>query len=232
MPQLFERTPDTIATSIGGSTIYGAEGIATHFITELSCFLQEQVSAGRTVVAAVGGGDIARSYRDALIALGITGTPPLDRLGIKVTQVNAEFLFIAFNGLDMNVQLRRPGDHMRRGVIYLMSGTVYGQTTDKIAVEAALEADVNVVFNISTSPLHPVIDGHIDYANVIEDMTWDEFLQMAPKDHAPGMHFPFDPNAAQLARDNGITVVLLGTDLDNARQCLDGENFVGTIIHP
>ncbi len=238
MPQLKELAQhpmDTITASIGGA-VFRPDRINVDFTHDLLAFLREQTQNDKTILAVIGGGGVARNAIEDARALGVTHQPSLDRIGILVTQENTLLLtkIIEAEVNNMPVHLYEFGDILRKGDIYLRGGTKPGHTTDRVAVEAALEAKQCILLNISsTKGLYKrKDDGSLDPNQVIEHISWEEYLTMFPKDHAPGINIPFDREAAKLAQANNMIVVLMGPDFDNINSFLRGEEFVGTIVHP
>ena len=238
MPQLKELAQhpmDTITASIGGA-VFRPDRINVDFTHDLLAFLREQTQNDKTILAVIGGGGVARNAIEDARALGVTHQPSLDRIGILVTQENTLLLtkIIEAEVNNMPVHLYEFGDILRKGDIYLRGGTKPGHTTDRVAVEAALEAKQCILLNISsTKGLYKrKDDGSLDPNQVIEHISWEEYLTMFPKDHSPGINIPFDREAAKLAQANNMIVVLMGPDFDNINSFLRGEEFVGTIVHP
>lgn len=238
MPQLKELAQhplDTITASIGGS-VFRPDRINVDFTHDLLAFLQEQTKNDRTILAVIGGGGVARNAIDDARALGVTHQPSLDRIGILVTQENALLLakIIEAEADSIQVHLYEFGDILRKGVIYLRGGTRPGHTTDYVAVQAATEAKQCVLLNISSPKglYGRKEDNTLDPNQIIEHISWDEYLAMFPDDHTPGINIPFDREAAKLAKANNIMVVLMGPNFDNINHFLRGEEFIGTIVHP
>ena len=120
---------------------------------------------------------------------------------------------------------------LQKGTIYLCHGTEPGHNTDYVAVQAALEAGQKVLLNISNRPGLFRVTGEIMTEEVISEISWHEYLRIAPS-HYAGIQHPFPKEAAELAMGNSMTVVLLGSDIQNLRRYINGEEFVGTILHP
>ena len=111
-------------------------------------------------------------------------------------------------------------------------GTEAGHTTDHVAVEAAKIFFVSKVFILSnTDGFLRVDQGGALTDEVIPEVNLSHYLENALF-HKPGIHTPLDRPAAELALQSGITVVLLGRNLDNVRECIKGRQFIGTIFYP
>ena len=144
MPQLedLEQHPmDTITASIGGA-VFRPDRINVDFTRDLLMFLREQTQNGKTILAVIGGGGVARDTIDDARTLGVTHQPSLDRIGILITQANALLLakIIEAEADSIPVHLYEFGDILRKGVVYLRGGTQPGHTTDYVAVQIAAEA--------------------------------------------------------------------------------------------
>lgn len=238
MPQLKELAQhpiDTITASIGGA-VFRPDRINVAFTNDLLTFFQEQTKNDKTILAVIGGGGVARNAIEDARALGVTHKPSLDRIGILVTQENALLLakIIEAKAHSMQVHLYEFGDIPRKGVVYLRGGTRPGHTTDYVAVQIATETKQCILLNISSLKglYKRKDDGSLDPEQIIEHISWEEYLAMFPKDHAPGINIPFDREAAKLAQANDMMVVLMGPDFDNINRFLRGEEFIGTIVHP
>ena len=116
--------------------------------------------------------------------------------------------------------------------VLIASGWIPGWSTDYDAVLLAKNFGVNEVINMS----------NVDYvydkdprkfkdAKKIERIRWTNYLKMTGTKWKAGMNVPFDPIAAKEARKSGISVSLIGKDLNNLKSLLDGKKFRGTLIH-
>src|SRR3989338_4625454 len=94
---------DKIVISVGGSLIVPNGGIDTKFLTNLNKFIREQLAENnnRQFFLIVGGGKIARQYRDAgeeVVGHKIT-RDDLDWLGIHATKMNAHLVRTIFRDI-------------------------------------------------------------------------------------------------------------------------------------
>lgn len=236
MPQLAELTnqaPNTNVFSVGGSALHPTEHFNVPFINDLMCFTLERTKEGKIVILVTGGGSVARITQKDAGSVGVTHQATLDQIGVYITNLNALWLERVFEANGVHTHTLHSGDILHQGIVYIRGGSEPGHTTDFVAVSHAVEAGQKIVFNISTAPgLHPIVDGKLKEDEVIPTITWNEYLENFSVDHAPGVNTPFDKPASLLAKEQGITVVLLGSDFDNIRHLLAGEKFVGTIIRP
>ena len=120
--------------------------------------------------------------------------------------------------------------HIKKNIV-VASGWKPGWSTDYDAVLLAENFKVREVINMS----------NIDYvydkdprkfkaAKKIEKMKWQNYLKMTGTKWRAGMNVPFDPIAAKEAQKSKIRVYIIGKDLRNFENLLEGKKFRGTII--
>lgn len=236
MPQLAEMSkqpPETVVFSVGGSALHPTEHFNVAFVKELMCFTLKLTQEGKITILVTGGGSVARDAQADAKQLGVYHQATLDQIGVYITSLNALWLERVFEANGIHTHTLHSGDILHNGIIYMRGGSEPGHTTDFVAVSHAIEANQKILFNISTTPgLHPIIEGKMNEDEVIHSITWDHYLKNFSVDHVPGINTPFDKPGSLLAKEHGMTVVLLGPDFDNISRLLAGEEFIGTIIHP
>lgn len=227
---------EAIAMSIGGS-VFRPERLNSMFVNGLLYFFEELIGENRTVIAVVGGGGEARNLEADVKRFGVDHKQSIDQIGISVTQVNRLALKALLEKHHIRFHMYNPGDLIEpaAGTVYLLAGTEPGHTTDFVTGKVAYEVNLHCLINISKEP--GGINVRDDNGNPIEEelyaeLTWDEFGKIFPDDYSPGMHVPFDPQAVRFAKENDLTVIMVGPDFTNLQKCLVGQEFVGTIIHP
>lgn len=233
MPQLPEcYTNDKLPISIGGGLVFpeGLQGLNRDFFKPFADFVREQLSSGKTIISIIGGGGRTRALQADAGFLGITDNQDLDEIGIRVTRQNAANVLTFLEKLKINAQEYNFDPDLKPGVIYIRGGTEPGRTTDYAAVQAAAAVGSCVVFNIGAQPgIFEFTEDGFNPDRLLSHISFEEYLRHA-QCHHPGINIPFSREAAELARDQDITVVMLGPDMDNFRKCLAGEEFSGTII--
>ena len=107
-----------------------------------------------------------------------------------------------------------------------------GNSSDLAAVHMAKSIGATKIINLS----------NIDYvytkdprefkdATPITESSWSDFRKLLPKDWDPGLNLPFDPIAAREAEALSFEVIVMnGKKVENLKNYLNGESFVGTII--
>lgn len=237
--------------SVGGSVLFGeideceAESLVEFdqvFVSGMIDFLRHLAEEDYTTAIIVGGGGIARARVDDARKFGgdnDTEDKQLDYIGIGVSETNATALLsiLLRNGVPAErlrkKKLNKKKSIFESGKIYLRGGTEPGHTADYVAVQAAIKTGSKVVVNVSNTPglFALTADGELDRNNLIEELTLAEYIENFAVEHKPGVNTPFDLSAAQLAKENGITVILVSKDLANLEKLKAGEDFVGTILN-
>lgn len=227
---------NSIIIKLGGSLIVPAEGIATAYLRQFQSFIRQQVADHqRRFFIFVGGGRVARQYRDAgraIVGHELTDED-LDWLGIHATRLNAHLLRTVFRDLahpniikDYSI-IQKP-----KKPVVIAAGWKPGWSTDYPAVIMAQDYQVKAIFKLSNTDyiydkdpkLHPD-------ARPFERISWRDYRAMFDESWSPGSHAPFDPVAAKLASELNVKVYYLnGNHLENLEQALHGEPFAGTLI--
>jgi uridylate kinase len=228
---------DRIVMSIGGSLVVPDGGIDTKFLSELNKFIREQLAKNpnRQFFLIVGGGTIARKYRDAgqqVIGHELT-RDDLDWLGIHATKLNAHLIRTIFRDL-AHPYIIKHYEIIRKAEepVVVAAGWKPGWSTDFDAVLLCEDYGVKQMINLSN--VEQVYDSDPrknPNAKPISEISWKDFRKLVGDEWIPGMNAPFDPVAAQKAEELGVKVaVMSGHDFDNIRRYFDGEKFLGTVI--
>jgi uridylate kinase len=217
--------------SIGGSIINPGK-IDRAFIRKLRSVL---LSASKTHRLGVvfGGGQPCRFYQTAARDLGVHGHDALDWIGIRTTQVNAEFMRFVL-GPSASPVIASYHDPLPRHQIVVGAGEKPGSSTDLDTVFLAEKLHAKTIFNLSNIDyVYEKDPAKFRNARILKDVTWREYVQRFPLVRTPGMHAPFDPTAVKRARKNGMIVIVLnGMNITNLTAALAGKPFKGTVIHP
>jgi len=220
---------DYTVISLGGSILVPNE-VDQDFLKSFVEFIKSEVSIGRSFGIIVGGGHLARVYRDALFSVEVFNNETLDWMGIGVTRLNAVLLGHAF-GLKEDIFLE-PKDAVLGENIIIGGGWKPGHSSDGASVELAKVLGAKTVLNLS----------NIDYvytddpkknpdARKIEKISWTDFRKLLPEKWGPGINVPFDPVAAKMSEESGITVLVMnGKNIENLKNYFRGGDFIGTTI--
>jgi uridylate kinase len=227
----------TYVFSLGGSLIFPKTGIDIKFLINFREFVKKKVAQGCHFFIVTGGGAAARQYID--VASKIVGhqitNDDLDWLGIHATRYNAHLLRTIFRDLayirvidNYDVIDKQATEYK----VVVAAGWKPGWSTDYCTALLAQDYGIKTVVNLSTIKMVYNKDP-IKYkdAKPIERLNWDELLKLTGDQFIPGMHAPFDPVAARLAKEAGLRVVICnGHNFKNLDNILEGREFVGTVI--
>ncbi|HEY0010895.1 MAG TPA: UMP kinase [Candidatus Paceibacterota bacterium] len=225
---------DYVVVSVGGSLIV-PDGIDTAFLKNFRAFVLGQIARGVSFFIITGGGATARRYRDAGIdAHGGLERDDLDWLGIHATRLNAHLMRALFRDEAQERIVKNPTRSLRsRAPIIIGAGWRPGWSTDYCAVLAAKKLGAKKVVNLSD--IDYVYDKNpkeFPDAEKIERIDWTRFRSLIPDRWDPGLSSPFDPVAAKEAQAHKLEVAVInGQRLDEFAKYLQGEPFIGTVIH-
>ena len=241
------KKKEKIVLSLGGSLVVPDGKINTKFLSEFNRFIRKKIAENknRQFFIVVGGGMVARHYRDAgkeVLRHELT-SDDLDWLGIHATRLNAHLLRTIFRDLAHPFIIKHY-DIIRKVTepVVVAAGWKPGWSTDFDAVLLCEDYGADTVLNLSNIDQLYNKDPHkFPDAKPIKKISWREFQIMVGKDWIPGMNAPFDPVASKKAADLGIKVVILRGDdfknLDNYFSAKGGsasggkkKKFVGTVI--
>lgn len=226
-----------IVLSLGGSLVAPEGGINVSFLKEFNAFIRRNLKENPDwqFFIVVGGGTVAREYRDAgREVLGHELTPDdLDWLGIHATRLNAQlirtiFMDIAHPYVLKHYEIIRKVEES----VIVGSGWKPGWSTDFCATLVCEDYNVQKIVNMSNiKAAYDKDPREYPDAKMIDRCTWSEFCGLVGDEWSPGMNAPFDPVAARHAQELGLTAVILdGRDLDNLQNYLNDRKFTGTVI--
>lgn len=224
---------EPVVLKYGGSLLFAPDSLLLdqNNLSRLLDILRLLSETDRKIVAVIGGGNLARARIDDARRAGVVDPKDLDEIGIGITHSNARIVNAAAraHGLCSSLPVdKRPNNQQ----IAVCGGTAPGHTTDYVAVESAIYYGADTVFIISNVPgLYPLGSDPKTAETILESINLREYIAWA-KTHEPGQRIPIDRKAAILAEANTITLVLLGNDMNNFSDCLEGKLFVGTILCP
>lgn len=224
---------EKIVISLGGSLIVPDE-IDVNFLQEFKSLIVSEIEKGKKFLIITGGGKTARKYQTASKDFPNTSNDDLDFLGIYTCRLNALLVKNIFGELaypeliinmdDLTGSIDNP--------IIILGPNKPGRSSDFGAVQIAEKVDAKKVINLS----------NIDYAydkdpnkysdaKKLENISWAEYRKLIPKEWQPGLSAPFDPIASEKAESLGIEVAIMnGRNIENLKNYLDGEAFIGTTI--
>lgn len=237
MKHSFPKKRETVILSVGGSLIVSKKGIDTGFLSTLNLFIRKYIDKGRRFFIVVGGGQTARTYRDAgQEVIGELTYEDLDWLGIHATRLNAHLLRTIFQDIAHPRIIENYDKRLTSWTqpVVIGAGWKPGWSTDYDAVILARDYHGSVIINLTNIDWVYSADPAKDKKAVpIKKTTWVDFEKLVGTTWTPGTHAPFDPVAAQLAKKMGLNVIIAnGKNFKNLDKILRGEPFKGTLITP
>lgn len=227
---------DAHVIKLGGSLIVPNGGIDTQYIKKFSTFIRRQIEEKNLrFFIFVGGGRLARHYRDAgmeVIGHELTNDD-LDWLGVHATRLNAHLFRTIFRDLAHPVIIKDYSYIQKPDKpIVIAAGWKPGWSTDYVAVILAQDYNIKSIIKMSnTDRVYDKDPRKYPDAKPFETISWKDYRAMVGDEWVPGSSAPFDPIAAKLASEIETKVFYLhGADLENVERVIDGKKFVGTII--
>lgn len=223
---------ETIIISLGGSLIIPDE-IDVNFLKDFKKLILAEIEKGKKFLIITGGGKICRKYQEVAKALSDPSPEDLDWIGIKSLKLNAELLRVIFKEYAYKEVISNlSSDFKFEKSIIIGSAFRPGRSTDWDAVEGAKTLGAKKIINLSNTDYVYDSDPKINpNAKKIEEISWEEYRKLIPKDWNPGLNSPFDPVASKMAEEEGMEVVIMnGKPIDNLAKYLNGEKFLGTVI--
>jgi len=221
-----------IVISLGGSIIVPGE-INVKFLKGFKKIITDFVEKGNNAIIVCGGGNTARKYQSAAGKISNLRNDDLDWMGIHTTRLNAQLVKTLFLGDVHEFVIHNPNDKIEfKEKVLIAAGWKPGWSTDYDAIRLAHNFNVKTVINISDVPYvydkSPKNNGD---AKPIKKMPWKELRKLVGNKWDPGLNVPFDPIAAKEGEKLGMKVIVIGTDLTNLKNCIEGKEFDGTVIN-
>jgi len=223
--------PKTFVISLGGSLIF-PDDLDKKFLINFKKIIEKFLKKNYKFVIICGGGKLARNFQQVASEARRLSNKDLDWIGIYATKINAYLLKSIFNNNAEENIISNPNQKIifKKNII-IASGWLPGWSTDYDAVLLAKNVGVRELINMS----------NVDYvynknpnkykdARKIKKISWQEFRKLIGNIWKAGLNVPFDPIAAKEAEKSKINVFVIGRNLKNFQNILDGKKFKGTII--
>lgn len=226
-----------IVISVGGSLIHPQSGVSIDFLKKLNVFIRHQLAKDptRQFFLVIGGGKIARQYRDAgknVIGHELTADD-LDWLGIHATKLNAHLVRTIFRDIAHPYVIKHY-EIIRRveEPVVIAAGWKPGWSTDFCNTLICEDYGAKTIINLSNiDAVYDKDPREYKDAKPKNKMNWTEFRKLVGDIWIPGMHAPFDPVAAKRSQEMNLKVVVIrGDNFSNLQKYFDGKKFIGTVI--
>lgn len=210
-----------VVLSVGGSLINSGK-IDVKFLKSFRSLIKSRKAQFFVVC---GGGKPARDYMSAASSLGVS-SDSRDDVGIAATLLNAELVRVVLGVNSVKQEPKKSNDN-----IIVAGGWKTGGSTDVDAVLWAKKNGVKEVINCTNVDFVYNKDPKKFGARPFNWLSWDAYLGLISSKFVSGMHAPFDPVASKLAKKFKMKVIVLsGKNFPNLSRCIDGKQFVGTVI--
>ena len=223
-----------IIISLGGSLVVPNGGIDKKFLTTFNAFVRKKIASGWRFFIVVGGGATARHYIEWAKTIAGTLTDwDLDWLGIHTTRLNAHLIRTIFRDVAYPRVIHNYSKKITNldKPLVIASGWKPGCSTDYDAVVLAKIYKAKIVINMSNIiSVYDKDPNRFPDAKPLHQLSWSQLEKIVGSKWKPGINLPFDPVATKLAKKLGLTVYIIGKDIDNLDDILHRRDFVGTII--
>src|SRR3989338_4902382 len=205
--------PKTFVISLGGSLIF-PDKLDKKFLNNFKKTIEKYIKKKYKFIIICGGGKLARNFQQ------------------EASKINAHSLKSIFGDKANDSIITNPNSKINfKKNIVMAAGWKPGWSTDYDAVLLAKNLGIREVINMSN--VDYVYDKdpkkHKD-AKKIEKISWQDYSKLISGKWKAGMNAPFDPVAAKEAKKSRIKVNIIGKDLKNLENLLNGKKFKGTVI--
>jgi len=222
-----------IVLSLGGSLIVPGE-VDVVFLKKFREVIKKNEKKYKFIIVC-GGGSIARTYINALRQDNKSEFLQ-SMAGITITRVNARFMTYFF-GKDANEgiphDMKDVENLLKKRNIVFCGALRYApnQTSDATALKLASYFKTNFINLTNVKGLYDSNPFENKNAKFIPRATIEEFNKIVMAiPNKPGMHAPVDHIAMKIIRKNKIKTHILGKDVKQLDNLLNGKSFIGTII--
>ena len=226
-----------LVISLGGSLIV-PEKINVKFLEEFKKVILKNIGNYKFIVVC-GGGKTARTYIEGLENQKISSKEYLQSLlGVSTTRLNARFMTYFF-GKDANKgsphDMSDIEDYLRKNDVIFCGALRYAkkQTSDSTSAKLAHYFKCDFINLTDVSGLHDKNPKKFKNAKFIPEISHKDFLKTFKNiEFKPGQHFVLDHTAAKIIKNYKIRTFILGPDLRNLDNLLNGRHFVGSVVGP
>jgi uridylate kinase len=225
---------------LGGSLV-AQEKMDVEFLKEIRTFLLNWLAQDkeRKLIIVIGGGNPARVFQEtyrSVLGKETELNPDYnaqDWIGIMATRLNAQLIKALFSEYCHDEVVTDPTViKTMKGRVLVGAGWKPGFSTDYDAVLLAHAFGAKRVLNLSNIEKVYTADPKKDpQAKPLDRISWTDYRKMCGDTWTPGMNAPFDPVASKAAQELDLNVIVAdGRNLENLKNILDGDEYVGTLI--
>ncbi len=224
-----------IVISLGGSLIV-PDDIDINLLKQFKKTILKNTKEYKFIIVC-GGGSTARKY---ISALGEFNLPQKTRnlIGMQSTRLNAQLVASLFNPEPSEITAKEEETGKIKGIlkrhdyVFIEGGKYQPQSTSdsgSALLSRYFKTDFINLTNV-TGLYDKNPKEHKD-ARFFPEISWQGLHKMATRNKfTPGQHFVIDQTASKIILDNKITTYILGKNLKNLDNLLNGKKFTGTIV--
>lgn len=222
-----------LVLSLGGSLIV-PDQVDIKFLQEFRNVIEKNKKNYKFVIVC-GGGSVARKYISALKQDGKKEYFQ-DLAGISVTRLNARLVAYL---LGKSAEWEPPKDEkhvkemLKKNDFVVCGGLRYApdQTSDTTAVKLANYLNSDFINLTNVKGLYDQNPKEFKDAKFIPSISIEGFNKIVMSiPQKPGMHAPVDHSAMKIIKKHNIKTIILGKDMKNFDDFLNGKSFVGSVI--
>lgn len=225
-----------IVISLGGSLIIPGK-IDVRFLEDFRRIILRNKDNYKFVIVC-GGGSTARNYIEGLENQKIRNLEYFQNLlGISVTRINARFMSYFFEK-DANQgiphEIKEVRNLLLKHDIVFCGALRYEkkQTSDSTAAKLAKAFNSDFINMTNINGLYDKNPKTHRSAKFIPEISHKDFLKKANEiKFKPGQHFVLDQSAAKIINKYKIKTIIIGGDVRNLHNLLNGKHFIGTVIN-
>lgn len=224
-----------IVLKIGGSVLRGrSSSINMDVVNGYSALIRKLVDKSYSVLAVVGGGNIAREYITYLRSLGASESL-CDEVGIDCSRLNSMVLIASLKELAYPFTIQSFREALKLlslNKVLVMGGVQPGQSTNAVAALLAETVSADYLINLtnvdgvySSNPLKD------PKAELLKEVSTLELEKILSQGSAEAGEYPlFDPLAIRIVRRSNIpTWIINGKDPENVFKVIRGDK-IGTRV--
>lgn len=222
-----------IVLSLGGSLIIPDE-VDAKFLKEFRRIILKNTGKYKFIIVC-GGGSIARKYINALRKNGSSEVFQ-SLAGISATRMNARFVSFFFGqnqerGIPHSI--KELSNYIKKFDVVFCGALEYKphQTSDSTTTQIAKHFKTMFINLTNVPGLYDKNPKKYRDARFIPEISWKGLYKMANQEKfKPGQHFIIDQTASKIILQNKITTYILGKNLQQLDNLLNGKKFTGTIV--
>jgi len=222
-----------IVLSLGGSLIF-PDKINVKYLCDFKKVVLKNTRKYKFIVVC-GGGSVARKYINALREIGM-GENFQSYAGISATRMNARFMSYFFNHeqkFGIPHKMKDLKKYLRKSDVVFCGALEYKpkQTSDSTSAEIAKYFKSDFINLTNVKGLYDKNPKKFKNAEFISEISWKDFDKMASKmKFKPGQHFVLDQTASKMIMKNKIKTYIIGENMKQLDNLLNGKDFTGTEI--